>query len=70
MTPAFTDPDIAGVVSTIGGDDSIRLLPLLDLDLLATKPKVFLGYSDATIIHTTLRRAGVVDFYGPGSGPA
>lgn len=46
---AFADPDIAGVVSTIGGDDSIRLLPLIDLDLLAANPKVFLGYSDATI---------------------
>lgn len=32
---AFADPDIAGVVSTIGGDDSIRLLPHLDLELVA-----------------------------------
>lgn len=62
---AFADPDIAGVVSTIGGDDSIRLLPLLDLDLLAANPKVFLGYSDATITQMALRRAGVVSFYGP-----
>ena len=32
---AFADPTIAGVVATIGGDDSIRLLPHLDLELLA-----------------------------------
>jgi hypothetical protein len=47
---AFADPDIAGVVSTIGGDDSIRLLRHLDLDLLAANPKVFLGYSDSAIL--------------------
>jgi muramoyltetrapeptide carboxypeptidase LdcA involved in peptidoglycan recycling len=62
---AFADPDIAGVVATIGGDDSIRLLPHLDLDLLAANPKVFLGYSDPTILHLALRRAGVRSFYGP-----
>jgi muramoyltetrapeptide carboxypeptidase LdcA involved in peptidoglycan recycling len=62
---AFADPDIAGVIATIGGDDAIRLLPFLDLDLLAADPKVFLGYSDPTIIHLALRRAGVRSFYGP-----
>ncbi|MFA9428781.1 S66 peptidase family protein [Egicoccus sp. AB-alg2] len=62
---AFADPDIAGVVSVIGGDDSIRLLPHLDLDLLAANPKVFLGYSDTTITQMALLRAGVVSFYGP-----
>lgn len=62
---AFADPDIAGVVSTIGGDDSIRLLPHLDLELLAANPKVFLGYSDSTITHLALLRAGVRSFYGP-----
>lgn len=62
---AFADPDVAGVVSTIGGDDSIRLLPHLDLELLAANPKVFLGYSDSTITQMALLRAGVVSFYGP-----
>jgi muramoyltetrapeptide carboxypeptidase LdcA involved in peptidoglycan recycling len=62
---AFADPDIAGVVSTIGGDDSIRLLQHLDLDLLAANPKVFLGYSDSTIIQMAMLRAGLTSFYGP-----
>jgi muramoyltetrapeptide carboxypeptidase LdcA involved in peptidoglycan recycling len=62
---AFADPDIAGVVSTIGGDDSIRLLRHLDLELLAANPKVFLGYSDSTILQMALLRAGVTSFYGP-----
>ncbi|HSJ28671.1 MAG TPA: S66 peptidase family protein [Acidimicrobiia bacterium] len=62
---ALSDPDIAGIVSTIGGDDSIRLLPYLDLDLIAANPKVLLGYSDTTITQMAFLRAGVTSFYGP-----
>jgi muramoyltetrapeptide carboxypeptidase LdcA involved in peptidoglycan recycling len=62
---ALADPAIAGIVSPIGGDDSIRLLPLLDLELVAANPKVFLGYSDSTIAQMAFLRAGVVSFYGP-----
>lgn len=61
---AFADPSIAGVISTIGGEDSIRILPHLDLELLAANPKVFIGYSDTTVTHMALRRAGLVSFYG------
>jgi muramoyltetrapeptide carboxypeptidase LdcA involved in peptidoglycan recycling len=46
---AFLDPKIKGIVSTIGGDDSIRILPHLDLDVITQNPKVFLGYSDTTV---------------------
>lgn len=62
---AFADPTIDGIVSTIGGDDSIRLLPHLDLDLIRANPKVFIGYSDTTITHLACLRAGVQTFYGP-----
>jgi muramoyltetrapeptide carboxypeptidase LdcA involved in peptidoglycan recycling len=62
---AISDPGIAGVVSTIGGDDSIRLLPLIDLELVAANPKIFLGYSDATTTQMAFLMAGVVSFYGP-----
>jgi muramoyltetrapeptide carboxypeptidase LdcA involved in peptidoglycan recycling len=63
---AFADPTIAGVVATIGGDDAIRLLPHLDLDLLRTNPKVLLGYSDVqNVLFAATGRAGLVTFYGP-----
>lgn len=65
LMAAFADPTINGIVTTIGGDDSIRLLPHLDLDLIRSHPKVFVGYSDTTIIHMALLRAGLVSFYGP-----
>lgn len=65
LMEAFSDRSIQGIVSTIGGDDSIRLLPSLDLDVIRSNPKVFLGYSDTTVTHFACLRAGVVSFYGP-----
>lgn len=62
---AFADSDIAGIVSTIGGDDSIRMLPHLDSDLIAAHPKVLLGYSDTTVSHLVCLRAGLRSYYGP-----
>ena len=65
LMTAFADPSIAGIVSSIGGDDSIRLLPFVDLSVIAAHPKVFLGFSDTTITHMACLRAGIVTFYGP-----
>lgn len=62
---AFSDPGIAGVVATIGGDDSIRLLPYLDLNILRQNPKVFIGFSDTTALHFACLTAGIRSFYGP-----
>ncbi|MFC6617607.1 LD-carboxypeptidase [Deinococcus radiophilus] len=62
---ALTNPEIDGMVSIIGGDDSIRLLPYLDLALIRAHPKVFLGYSDATVTLTQFLRAGVMAYHGP-----
>ncbi|HEY5730607.1 MAG TPA: S66 peptidase family protein [Anaerolineales bacterium] len=65
LMQAFGDPSIKGIITTIGGDDSIRLLPYIDLDVIRNNPKVFIGYSDATISHMLCFKAGLVSFYGP-----
>jgi muramoyltetrapeptide carboxypeptidase LdcA involved in peptidoglycan recycling len=65
LMQAFEDPSIKGIFATIGGDDSIRLLPFLDLDVIRENPKVFLGYSDTTIGHLVCYKTGLVTFYGP-----
>lgn len=62
---AFADPRIAGVFASIGGDDAIRLLPHLDLDVIRRNPKIFLGFSDTTAIHLACFAAGLTSFYGP-----
>ena len=65
LMTAFADDTIDGIISTIGGDDSIRTLPYLDLELIQNNPKVFMGYSDTTISHAACFKAGIVSFYGP-----
>ncbi|MBE7536186.1 MAG: LD-carboxypeptidase [Anaerolineales bacterium] len=65
LMQAFADPSIKGVFATIGGEDSIRLLPFIDLDIIKNNPKIFLGYSDTTISHLVCYKAGLVSFYGP-----
>jgi muramoyltetrapeptide carboxypeptidase LdcA involved in peptidoglycan recycling len=65
LMQAFADSTIKGIFTAIGGDDSIRLLPFLDLDVIRNNPKVFMGYSDNTIQHLVCYHAGLVSFYGP-----
>jgi muramoyltetrapeptide carboxypeptidase LdcA involved in peptidoglycan recycling len=65
LMEVLKDPSIHGIISTIGGDDSIRMLPFLDYSVIRDNPKVFLGYSDSTITHFAFLKAGVTSFYGP-----
>ncbi len=65
LMAAFADDSIDAIVCTIGGDDSIRILPFLDLDVIRANPKAFVGYSDSTVTHLACYKAGVVSFYGP-----
>jgi muramoyltetrapeptide carboxypeptidase LdcA involved in peptidoglycan recycling len=62
---AFSEPSIKAIVSTIGGDDSIRTLPFVDLNVIRANPKIFMGYSDTTITHFACYQAGLTSFYGP-----
>ncbi|MBB5235857.1 S66 family peptidase [Deinococcus budaensis] len=62
---ALRSSDIHGMVSIIGGDDSVRLLPFLDPRLIRQHPKAFLGYSDSTVTLTQFLRAGVMAYHGP-----
>jgi len=62
---AFSDSSIAAIIASIGGEDSIRLLPYLDIDAISNHPKVFLGFSDTTSLHLACYTAGLVSFYGP-----
>ena len=62
---AFRDPEIKGIFSCIGGNESIRLLPYIDFNVIRDNPKVFIGYSDTTISHLFCMKAGISSFYGP-----
>lgn len=62
---AFKDSTIKGIVSNIGGSESIRILPYIDFDVIRNNPKIFIGYSDATVTHLFCHKAGISSFYGP-----
>lgn len=65
LRDALVRDDVQGVVSVIGGYESIRLYPLLRSRWFREHPKPILGGSDATTYLLFARRAGVVGLYGP-----
>ena len=64
LMEALEDNSIKAIISNIGGEDSIRTLPFIDLNIIKRNPKIFLGFSDTTITHFCFYKAGVTSFYG------
>jgi muramoyltetrapeptide carboxypeptidase len=63
---AFANPAVDAIICTRGGWGSAELLPCLDANLIRKNPKIFIGYSDHTSLHTWLRNeASLTTFYGP-----
>lgn len=63
---AAQDADVQIVLALRGGYGMTRLLPSLDLALLASSGKLFVGHSDVTALHMgLLARTGAVSFAGP-----
>ena len=66
LTNAFLDDEVNGIWCVRGGYGCIRILDKIDWDAIAKHPKVFVGYSDITAIHTVLQeRCGMATFHGP-----
>lgn len=65
LLDAFSDPSISAVFCAIGGEDTIRTLPFINFETIRSNPKIFMGYSDSTINHFMMYKAGLVSFYGP-----
>ena len=65
INTAFSDPGVDAIFVSIGGDDSIRILPYLDVDSIQNNPKILLGYSDTTTLLTYCNQLGLVTFHGP-----
>lgn len=64
LMDAFRDPRIKAVFNAIGGDDTVRLLPYIDFDVIRSNPKIFTGFSDTTTNHFMMHRAGLASYYG------
>ncbi|SMC89610.1 S66 peptidase family protein [Sporomusa malonica] len=66
LNAMFAAPDIKGIICLRGGYGTMRLLELLDYELIQKHPKIFVGYSDITALHTSIgQRTGLVTFHGP-----
>jgi len=62
----FADPEVAAILATIGGDHSCHLLPLIDWNLIRSNPKIFMGFSDMTVLNVAIwSQTGLVTFNGP-----
>lgn len=76
LNAAFGDPTIRAVMTTIGGDDQITVIPHLDAAAIRRDPKPVLGYSDNTNLLSWLWGCGIASFHGGstqvhlGAGPA
>lgn len=62
----FADPEVKAIVAAIGGDHSSHLFPLLDFEQIAAHPKIFMGFSDITVLNIAIWKAtGLTTFNGP-----
>jgi muramoyltetrapeptide carboxypeptidase len=62
----FANEDVKAVVCLNGGYGSARILDKLDYAMIAKHPKLLIGFSDITALHTALgEKAGIVTVHGP-----
>lgn len=62
----FSDEDIQAIFCTIGGLNSHQLLDYIDYDLIATNPKIFMGYSDITaLLNAITKKTELITYLGP-----
>ncbi len=63
---AFADDKVQMVHSTIGGLSSNQLLQHINWRIIKDNPKIFLGYSDNTVLQNAiLEKTGLVTYSGP-----
>lgn len=66
LMAAFADPESAAVWCARGGYGVVRLLERLDFEVIRRNPKIFVGFSDITVLHLAIQqRVGLVTFHGP-----
>lgn len=65
INDAFADKEVKAIITTIGGDDSIRILPYLNAKIIQRNPKILLGYSDTTTLLAYCNSLGLVTYHGP-----
>lgn len=61
---AFENKEVRAIISNVGGNDSIHLIPYINPDTIKQNPKIFIGYSDVINLHILCYKCGLSSFYG------
>lgn len=62
----FGDRRIDAILCLRGGCGTLRLAGRIDLERVRANPKIFVGYSDITLLHLLLNESGrLITFHGP-----
>ena len=62
----FQDPDVDMILCVRGGYGTMRILPLLDYDIIKANPKIFMGFSDiTTLLNELALKCDLITFHGP-----
>lgn len=62
----FLDNEVKAIITTIGGNHCNQLLKHINYSLIRRNPKIFIGFSDITVLHYAfLSQANLKTFYGP-----
>ncbi len=63
---AFLSNSVKAIICSIGGNHSNQLLPHIDWEIIKNNPKIFVGYSDITVLHLSIQKmTGLTTYYGP-----
>jgi len=66
INQAFADKSVQAVLTVIGGFNSNEILKYIDYENIKENPKIFMGFSDITALHTAIyAKTGLVTYYGP-----
>lgn len=62
---AFSDKEVKGIITAIGGFNCNQLLRYIDWDLIKNNPKIFCGFSDITALNNSFyAKTGLVTYSG------
>ena len=62
----FADSEVDAIMCLRGGSGCADIIDLIDYDTISANPKLFIGFSDITLLHAAIyRRCGLSTVHGP-----
>jgi muramoyltetrapeptide carboxypeptidase len=62
----YEDESINCIIAARGGYGSLRILPMLDFEIIRKNPKILIGFSDiSALLNAVFRKTRTISFHGP-----